>query len=101
MKADSPQFRTPGQLLEATLREKGWTNRVLAIVLAIDENAVSRLISGKRAIDAEMAIAFEEVFHIPAERFLELQKSYDLAMARIAVQPDPDRATRAHLFGGL
>ena len=33
--------------------------------------------------------------------FLELQSSYDLAKARIAAMPDPGRATRAHLFGGL
>src|SRR5205823_2440293 len=33
--------------------------------------------------------------------FLDLQKSYDLAKARIAVQPDPQRSTRAHLYAGL
>ncbi len=101
MQSDSLQFRTSGQLLDSLLKEKGWTNRVLAVVLGIDENVVSRLISGKRPIDAETAVVLEEVFQVPAERFLDLQKRFDLAMARISVQPDPQRATRAHLFGGL
>ena len=43
----------------------------------------------------------EELLGTPAERFLELQKSYDLAMARISAIPDPDRDIRAQLFGGL
>ncbi len=38
---------------------------------------------------------------MPAERFLEIQQSYDLAKARISVRPDHARAMRAHLIGGL
>jgi HTH-type transcriptional regulator/antitoxin HigA len=62
---------------------------------------VSRIVTGKRAIDAELAITLEEVFGVPAERFLEIQQSYDLAKARISVRPDRARAMRAHLIGGL
>jgi len=58
-------------------------------------------VTGKRAIDAELAITLEEVFALPAERFLEIQQSYDLAKARISVRPDHARAMRAHLIGGL
>src|SRR5262249_10998896 len=98
---DDSQFRTPSQLIEALLKERGWSNRVLAVVLGVEENWVSRLVTGKRTIDAELAVTLEEVFGIHAERFLELQKSYDLAKARIAARPDPDRSTRAHLYAGL
>ena len=34
--------RTPGQLLTALLKERGWTKRTLAIVLGIDEATVTR-----------------------------------------------------------
>jgi HTH-type transcriptional regulator / antitoxin HigA len=95
------EFRTPGQLLAALLTEREWTQHVLGVVLGIDKTSASRLVSDKRPIDAAMAITLEEVFGVPAERFLNLQKSYDLARARIVVKPDPARATRAHLFGGL
>jgi HTH-type transcriptional regulator/antitoxin HigA len=101
MTQDFMTFRTPGHLIEALLKERGWTNRLLSVVLGTDENSVSRIVTGKRDIDAELAITLEEVFGVAAERFLEIQQSYDLAKARISVRPDPARAVRAHLIGGL
>ena len=95
------KYRSPGQLVTALLRERGWTKRVLAIVLGVDETGINRLAADKRPVDAEMALTLEEVFGEPAERFLELQKSYDLAKARIVARPDPARATRAYLYGDL
>jgi len=98
----TPQdHRTPGQLIQELLDARGWTKRVLAIVLEVDETGLNHVIAGKRPISAEMAIALGELFDVPAERFLELQKSYDLAKARIVTRPDPGRAARAHLFGDL
>ncbi|SDA10892.1 HTH-type transcriptional regulator / antitoxin HigA [Nitrosospira sp. Nsp18] len=93
--------RTPGQLVDAALKSIGWTQRVLAIVLGMDETGINKIVADKRPINAELALLLEELFGIPAERFLELQKSYDLALARIASKPDRQRATRAQVFGGL
>jgi len=101
MVTDDGNYRTPGQLIEALLLAKGWTQRVLAIVLELDETGINRLVADKRPVDAAMALALEELLDVPAERFLDLQKTYDLAKARIAARPDAKRATRAHLFGGL
>ena len=101
MNLPTGDYRTPGQLIQDLLAARGWTARVLAIVLNIDETVVNKLLSGKRRVDAEMALLLGEVFGVPAERFFELQKSYDLAQARIVARPDPGRATRAHLFGDL
>jgi HTH-type transcriptional regulator/antitoxin HigA len=95
------EFRAPDQLIDALLKEKGWTNRVLAIVLGMDETMVSRIVNGKRPIDADLAVILEEAFAVPAEHFLELQQSYDLAQARLSAPHDPIRETRAHLFGKL
>lgn len=93
--------KTPGQLLKQLLDARQWSQRVLAIVLSVDESVINKIVSDKRPVDAEMALALADVFDIPAESFLDLQKSYDLAKARIVAQPDPGRATRAYLFGGL
>ncbi len=101
MKDEYIDCRTPGQLISAALKSKGWTKRVLAIVLNMDETGINKIVSDKRPIHAELALVLEELFDIPAERFLELQKSYDLALARIASRPDPQRAIRAQLFDGL
>ena len=93
--------RTPGQLLTALLKERGWTKRTLAIVLGIDEATVTRLVSDKRPLSADLALQLEEVFGIAAERLLSLQKDYDLQLARIAYRSDPGRAIRAQIFGAL
>jgi len=98
---NTDDFKTPGQLLEALLLMKGWSNRVLAVVLDIDETGISKIISNKKSVTPEIAISFEEVFGVDANIFLSLQRNYDLANARIVARPDPGRATRAHLFGGL
>lgn len=101
MTIENNSFRTPGQLLEALLADRGWTKRTLAVVLALSEATITRLAGDKQPVDAKLAVVLEEVFGVPADRFLTLQKEYDLARARIVVQPDPGRATRARLYGDL
>lgn len=93
--------RTPGQLITELLEARGWSRRVLAIVLKVDETVIAKVISGKRQLDASLALAIGETLDVAPEKLLHLQKSYDLARARIVARPDPSRATRAHLFGGL
>lgn len=94
-------FRTPGQLILHLLNARGWTQRLLAVIIDADETGVNKLVTDKRPINAEMALLLAEVFEVPPEKFLGLQKSYDLAKAKIALRPDPKRAARAHLFGDL
>lgn len=98
---DIENFRTPGQLIEALLEERGWSNRVLATVLEVEETGISKLISAKKAITPELAISLEEVFRVPAEHFLILQRNLDLAKARIITIPNPSRAIRAKIFSDL
>lgn len=94
-------YKTPGQLINSLLDDRGWNQRLLSSVLELGESTTNKLISGKQAITADIALVLEEVFGVPAEEFLALQKDYDLARARIVAQPDPRRATRAELFKGL
>lgn len=95
------EHKTPGQLIEALIAERGWTQSVLAAVLEISKSTMNKLIAGTQTVTAEIAISLEEVFEVPAERFLELQQQFDLSKARIVSRPNPGRATRAQLFGGL
>jgi HTH-type transcriptional regulator/antitoxin HigA len=101
MRIQFNDFRTPGQFINALLDERGWTKRTLAIVLGLGETTINRIVGDKQPVDAKLAVILEELFGVPADRFLALQKSVDLAQARIFVQPDPDRATRALLYGDL
>jgi HTH-type transcriptional regulator/antitoxin HigA len=95
------EYKTPGQLIQALLESRSWSQRILAIVLKIDETGLNKIVAGKRAIYADLALGLSQIFEIPAETFLELQKEYDLAMARLLARPDPQLATRASLFGEL
>jgi HTH-type transcriptional regulator/antitoxin HigA len=95
------EHKTPGQLIAALLAERGWTQRVLALVLHMDETGINKLVSDKRSIDANLSLSLEEVFKVPAEQFLALQNSYELAKARISFKPDAGRANRALLYGDL
>ncbi|RYF00243.1 MAG: ImmA/IrrE family metallo-endopeptidase, partial [Oxalobacteraceae bacterium] len=101
MDTSSPDFRTPGQLIQGLLDHFGWTKRTLAVVLDVDEATVNRWISDKQAMNANIALSLEEVFDVPADRFLELQRNFDLAKARFAHKPNPARRTRAQIFGSL
>ncbi|WP_375403734.1 helix-turn-helix domain-containing protein [uncultured Sphingomonas sp.] len=95
------EFKTPGQLIESLLSERGWSQRTLAIIIGKGETAITKIVLGKQSLDAETALLLEEVFGVKAERFLALQRDFDLAIARASARPDPKRANRAHIFGGL
>jgi HTH-type transcriptional regulator/antitoxin HigA len=101
METEPQDARTPGQLIRVLLEERGWTQTFLAEVLQVGQSVVNRLASDTNPVHAEMALQLSEVFGVPAERFLELQKAYDLAKARLKAHPDPHRATRARLFASL
>ena len=99
MKPD--QFKTPGQYIKSLLHERGWTQRVLAIVLGVHEAGLNMVIAGKRPLDAQLALTLSEVFDVSPDALLSLQKSYELAKARIVAIPDPSRFVRAQLYGNL
>jgi HTH-type transcriptional regulator/antitoxin HigA len=94
-------YRTPGQLLAELMTRRGWTQRTLAVVLGVGTTVVNKLIAGTRPVDAETALALGELFDVAPERFMELQMSFALELARLSVRPDPGRAARALLFGEL
>jgi HTH-type transcriptional regulator/antitoxin HigA len=94
-------YAMPGQLIAELLEARGWAQRTLAVVLEKDESTINKIIAGKGAVTTETALALEDIFGVKAERFLELQRKYDLAVARISSKPDRGRATRAALFGDL
>src|ERR1041385_1479282 len=95
------KYQTPGQLIQDLLEIKGWSQRILAIMMGVNETIISKTILGIRPVDAEMAIQLSRLFGFPAEHFLALQKSYDLAQARITARPNPGNSQRAYLFGNL
>lgn len=98
---DVTEAKTPGQLLKALLDERGWTQAVLAAVLDVDPAVVVRMVKDTRPIEASMALKLSDVFGVPAEVFFDLQKNYQLGVARFAEQHDPALKTRVELFSHL
>jgi HTH-type transcriptional regulator / antitoxin HigA len=98
---DIAEAKTPGQLIRALLEARGWTQAVLAIILGVDNAVVVRLVADKRPIEAALALKLSDVFGVPAEVFFDLQKDYQLAIARVMEQSDPGLSTRTRLFGDL
>ncbi len=54
----------------------------LAAAIGVDRSAIKNIIDGNRAITAEMALRFGLFFGTSADFWLNLQKDYDLRMAR-------------------
>lgn len=69
----------PGYFIRQELEARGWTQRDLAFVLGIHEQAVNMIISGKRGISSEMAKALGDAFGVNHEFFANLQRAYDMA----------------------
>lgn len=84
----------PGEFIREEIEARGWSQRDLAFILGSSEQALNTIISGKRGISPEMAKAMGNAFDVPAELFLNLQKSYELAQAR---DPDPGISKRAKI----
>ena len=86
--------RPPGFWIKRELDTRGWGQRDLAFILGCHEQAITLIISGKRGISPDMAKALAAAFNVSPEFFLNLQRSYDLALAR---DPDPGISRRARL----
>lgn len=84
----------PGYFIHEELEARGWTQRDLAYVLGVTEQAVTLIISGKRGISADMAKALSGAFDVQPEFFVNLQRMHDLSQAR---DPDPSVVRKARL----
>lgn len=79
-------IKHPGFYIKEELDERGWSQRDLAFILGVQEQAVNMIISGKRGISPDMARALGDAFDVNPDLFANLQKDYDMAQAK---QPKP------------
>lgn len=84
----------PGYYIREELEARGWAQRDLAFILGCADQSLNMILSGKRGVSPEMAKALGDAFDVPAEFFLNLQKSYELSRAE---EPAPGVAKRARL----
>ncbi len=84
----------PGEFIREELDARGWSQRDLAYILGVPEQAVNLITSGKRGISPEMAKSLGTAFDVSGEFFANLQQAYEMSTARA---PDPAVARRAML----
>ncbi|MBX3176767.1 MAG: HigA family addiction module antidote protein [Candidatus Hydrogenedentes bacterium] len=77
------EIEHPGILLkEDFLDGLGVTPGAFARAIGVDRTAIKNIIDGKRAITAEMALRFALYFGMSADFWMNLQKDYELRLAR-------------------
>jgi HTH-type transcriptional regulator / antitoxin HigA len=84
----------PGEFVREELEARGWSQRDLAYILGVPEQAINLITSGKRGLSPEMAKQLGTAFDVSADYFANLQKAYEMVNARA---PDPAIARRAAL----
>lgn len=85
----------PGEiLLEEFLRPLGISQNRLARDLDVNVARVSEIVKGKRSITADTALRLAKYFGTTPELWLNLQRDYDLRVARREVWPDAEPRVR-------
>ncbi len=71
----------PGETLADELAARGLTANALALKLRVPANRISDIVRGRRAMTAETALRLGRYFGTGAKFWVDLQASYDLAVA--------------------
>lgn len=75
--------RHPGKILaDDFMYPSALSARALAASMDVPTTRVTRLLNGTNGMTADTALRLEEYFGIPAARWCDMQRDYDLALAR-------------------
>jgi len=85
----------PGLTLAAELAARELTASALALKLRVPANRLSDIVRGNRAISPETALRLGRYFGTGAQFWMNLQASYDLAIAREKLGEIIDREVEA------
>ena len=73
----------PGEmLLEEFMKPLGLSSNALARALGVPPNRISQIVAGARDLTAETALRVEIYFGMPADFWVDLQRRYDIDVAR-------------------
>ena len=72
----------PGEILADELEEIGMKAVELAVRIEVPDNRIYQIVNGQRSITADTALRLGRFFGTGAEFWLNLQKAYELDVAR-------------------
>ena len=79
----------PGEILADEIEARpGLTKTELARLIRVPPGRISEIIAGKRAITVDTALRLGKFFGTEPEFWLNLQRSYELRVARNALGPE-------------
>jgi HTH-type transcriptional regulator / antitoxin HigA len=93
--ADQDSRQTPGEVVRAAMEAKGWNQSDLAFALGTTTAAVNQILSNKRSISPNMAVALALALDESAEMFARVQAEWDV---RHADRPDSAVTTRSRIL---
>ena len=67
----------PGELVRDEMRERGLTQKQLAVLAGLSPTIVSEVVRAKRSVTEEIAASLEKALGIPVVMWLNLQSQYD------------------------
>lgn len=88
----------PGELLQEELDARGWTQADFAEIIGRPVQVVNEIITGKKAITPETAVAFSRALGTRAEYWLNLESAYRLDLVRDGSAGGNDIEQRARLY---
>lgn len=86
----------PGEFLREELEARGWTQAEFAEIIGKDTRLVSEVISGKRAVTPETAIALGQALETGPEVWMNLESQYQLSKVRSFGQESITQKARLH-----
>jgi addiction module HigA family antidote len=87
----------PGSILGDELEESGISARELARQIGVPANRITQIIRGQRGISGDTALRLGHWFGTSAEFWMNLQKTYELNLARSEVGDEIARLPRRAL----
>ncbi len=81
----------PGEVLRDELDELGLSAHALSKALGVPVNRVTMILNGQRGVSADTALRLARYFGTTPQLWMNLQKSWELRRAEIAVGREIDR----------
>lgn len=91
----------PGEILADELAELGLSSAELARLIDVPANRISQIIAGKRSISADTALRLGHYFGTSPDLWMNLQKTYELDLARAEMGPILKRLAQRQPTGSM
>lgn len=91
----------PGEILADELDDLGLSSAELARLIDVPANRISQIVGGKRNITADTALRLGRYFGTSPDLWMNLQKTYELDLARAEMGPILERLAQRQPVGSM